>query len=331
MIIKEVRKNALDIYKKHPVNSWIISLICGLFLAALTLIGLLSEVLVILLLPLLILPFFFACAVSHLSLREKDELTFGNLFGFYRLFFRPPFYSSFSAFKSFFKALLVEIVLGFIATGICYAVFATSETFVVTINQIAESLSDMSITTESFQAALEANGNELGNFLFLTNGINVMLFGFAFILFASREEITVYIRLKTRNIPLANQIARASINANKKNFNKAFFALNWPLFIILLLGMVGGCFLSIYVFKNYNICGVVGLAMGIGISSIFLPFYFANMEAIDTQLAIDITSFSEEYIQNVFKKYGVDVKVEEHDTNESVDGHKKDSDNTESK
>ena len=302
-----------------------------MFLAALVLIGLISELLVILLLPLLILPFFFACGVSHLSLREKDELTFRNLFGFYRLFFRSPFYSSFSAIKSFFKAFLVEIILSFIATGICYAAFATSETFVVTLNQIAESLSDMSITMESFQTALEANGNELGNFLSLTNGINVMLFGLAFIFFVSREEITIYIRLKTRNIPLANQIARASITANKKNFNKAFLALNWPLFLILILGMVGGCFLSIYVFKNYDICGVVGLSMGIGLSSIFLPFYFANMEAIEKQLAIDITSFSEEYVKNVFKKYGVDVQIDEHDTNENVDGHKKDSDNPESK
>lgn len=332
MKIKEVRKNALDIYKSHPVNSWIISIICGLFLAALSLIGMLSELLVIILLPLLVLPFFFACAVSHLSLREKDELTFRNLFGFYRLFFRPPFNSSFSAIKSFFKALLCELVLSFIATWICFAAFSSSsETFTVTINQLAESLSDMSITAESFQAALEANNNELGNFLSLTNGINAMLFGLAFIFFIAQEEITIYLRLKTRNIPLANQIARASIRANSKNYHKAFFALNWPLFLIITLGMVGGCFLSIYAFHNYDYCGVIGLAMGIGVTVLFLPFYFANMEAIEAQLAIDISSFSEEYVKNVFKKYGVDVEISEHDTEESVDGHKKDSDDTESK
>lgn len=326
MNIKEVRQNALSRYKQHPVNSWIISVICGLFLAALVLIGMVSELLVILLLPLLILPFFFACVVSHLSLSQKDELTFKNLYGFYRLFFRPPFYSSFSAILSFIKAFACEIVIGFIATGICYAAFATSASFVATLEQLAESLSNMTITQESYQAALEANNYELANFLNLTNGINLMLFGLAFILFISREEITIFIRLKTRNIPLAKQIARASIRANSRNFNKAFFALNWPLFVILIVGMVGGCFLSIYVFNNYAICGVVGLSMGIGLTSAFLPFYFSNMEEIESQLSIDIGVVSEEYVKNVFRKYGVDVEINEHDTNENVDGHKKDSD-----
>ena len=50
------------------------------------------------------------------------------------------------------------------------------------------------------------------------------------------------------------------------------------------------------------------------------------MEAIEQQLAIDIGTFSEEYVQKVFKQYGVDVQIDEHDTNEKVDGHKKDSD-----
>ena len=328
MSVRDVRKVALSKYKAHKLNSWIIAIICGLFLAALTLLGLISEVLIILLVPFLILPFLFSCILSHAALSEKDELTASNMFGFYRLFYRPPFFNSFSAIRSFFKALLAEIVLGFVATGIIFAIFsARSDTFIVTLNQVIESLSDMSVSEETYMAALDANGGELGHFMDLTNGVNFLIFGFAFILFVLKEAITIYIRVVTKNVPLAHQIARYSIKENTKKYYKNFFGLNWPLFVIILIGMIGGCFLSILVFNNYSICGAVGLAMGIALSSIFLPFYFSNMEATFEDLSIDISGATTKYVERIF---GVSPE-QSNDNVETVNGTKKDSDNSESK
>lgn len=322
-----MRTRAFEKYKAHKLNSWIIAIICGLFIGALTLLGLISEALIILLIPFLILPFFFACVFSHAALGEKDELTAGNLFGYYRLFFRPPFFSSFSAIRSFLKSILVEIVLGFVATGIIYAIYAQSETFIVTLNQVIESISDMSITVEQYQAALDANGGELGHFMDLTNAFTFLIFAGSFIFFILKEEVTIYIRVVTKNIPLAHQIARASIKANAKKFNLAFLALNWPLFLITLAGMGGGITLSILAFNNYAACGAIGLAMGIALSSLYLPFYFANMESIFEGLAIDISGASQEYVQRVF---GIEPQQNETPTQDSVDGVKKDSDESES-
>ena len=324
-MVKEVRQKALEKYKSHILNSWIISIICGLFIAALVLVGILSEALTIILVPFLILPFFFACAVSHVSLREKDELTGGNLFAFYRLFFRPPFFSSFSAIKSFLKAFLVALVISFVSTGICYFVFSQSGSFQPSLNQLIESVSNMTITDEQYQLLLEANDNELANFFNLTDAITFMAYAFGFIFFILREEITIYIRLSIKNIPLAGAISRASIKSNSGKFNKLYFALNWPLLLIMLVGMVGGTILSILVFHNYSISGVIGLSVGLALSSTFLPFYFANMEAIFEELAIDIASFSEQYLKDVFnKQYGFDPDKEQ------VEGTKKDSDKSES-
>ena len=331
MKIRDLRNKSFENYKKHPLNSWVLSLICALFIAALTLIALVSESLVLILIPVLILPFFFACILTHLSLREKDELSGGTLFGFFKLFFISPFYSSFSAIKSFLKSLLIGFIASIASTGICYAIYSQSETFMITINGLMEQLKDMSITYEQFQAYLEANGNELSNFIDLSNSINFLTFAFSFIFFILREEITIYARINLKNVPLAGQIARASIRANSKNFNKYYFALNWPFLAILLAGMIGGVTLSITVFNNYAISGAVGLSLGIALTAVFLPFYFSNQEVIFEQLSIDIGSFSEEYIKGVFNKYGVEVQIKEHDTQEEVDGVKKDPDDTESK
>ena len=331
MKIKEIRKKAFSKLKGHMVNSWVLALICALFIASFTLICILSELFVLLLIPFLILPFFFACAVYHAMLAEKDELSGGDLFGFYRLFFRTPFYNSFSAVKCFLKALLLERVIGFIATGVIYAIYAQSETFNITMNQLVEQLKDMSITYEQFQVYLEANDNELNNFMGLTNSVNFLAFAYAFIFFILREETTIYLRIKLANVPLAHQISRASIRANSKNFNKYYFCLNWPMLVIVLVGMVGGGVLSVFVFKNYQTIGAVGLCLGIALTATYLPFYFSNQETIADQMAVDIASFSEEYIQSVFEKYGVKVDKVAKGEKETVDGSKKDSDNTESK
>ena len=326
MTIKELRTKSFEIYKSHKMNSWIISVICGLFIAALLLTGILSELVYLIILPLVALPFFFACYFSHLGLSRRDELNASTLFRGYALFFRYPYRSSFSAIRSFFKTLLVELAVSGAVLGICYAVYSQSETFSVTVNQIVEQLGNYTITAESLQELLDVNDYEVSHYVNITNAITFLIGALAFIVFITRESITIYTRLNIRNVALAHQIARAAVKVNYKKFNKYYFALNWPLIVILLFGMVGGCLLSVFAFDNYAIAGVIGLVMGVALSSAYLPFYFANNEAIFDALSIDIASIGEDYIQQVFKKYG--VELEEAPKKEEVEGNKKDPDNT---
>lgn len=327
MKLIELYKLALAKYKKHKLNSWIIAIICALFIGSICLISILSDFLVLLLIPVIILPFFFACVMSHVALAERDELSFRSLFGFFALFFRQPFNSSFSFIRSLLKGLIIFIISGFIVSGICYAVYARSETFVITINQIIEQLKDASLTQEQFQSYLEANNNELNNFLGLTNGISFLIFAYAYIFFTLREEITIFIRIKLRGIPLAGQIARAAIKLNSRKFNRYYFMLNWPLLLLILLGMIGGVVLSTVVFNKFDMVGGIGLAVSIAASAFFLPFYFANQEVIFEQLSIDINASTEEYVKGVFEKYGNPKPTKQ---NDEVEGVKKDPDDTES-
>ena len=325
MSIKEIRTNALEIYKKHRLNSWILSVICGLFIAALFLVGILSELFYLLIIPFVVFPFLFSCFLNHASLSQKDELTANGLFRGYGLFFSQPYRSSFSAIRSFLKTLLVEIAVSGAVLGICYAIYSQSETFTVTINEIVEQLANSTITNESLQALLDANDYEVSHYVNITNAITFLIGALAFIIFVTRESITIYIRLNIRNIPLAHQIARAAIKGNSKKFNKAYFGLNWPLILLLVAGMIGGCMLSIYAFDNYAIAGVLGLCMGTALMSVFLPFFFANNEAIYESLAMDLASIGEDYVKKVFEKYAGEA---EEGKKEEVEADKKDPDNT---
>ena len=284
MTNKEIRKNAFEIYKKHKLNSWILSIICGLFIAALFLVGILSELFYLLIIPFVVFPFLFSCFVNHASLSRYDELSLSSIFRGYGLFFQQPYRSSFSAIKSLLKTLLVELAVSGAVLGICYAIYSQSETFTITVNEIIEQVANNTVTNESLQALLDANDYELSHYVSLTNAITFLFGALAVIIFVSRESITIYIRLNIRNVPLAHQIARAAIKGNYGKFNKAYFGLNWPFILILIASMVGGCLLSIYVFDNYALAGVIGLCVGTASISISLPFFFANNEAINEAL-----------------------------------------------
>ncbi len=311
MTIREVRHNAFERYKKHAVNSWILAIICGLFIAALLLAGMLSEIFLLIIVPFIALPFLFACIVSHFGLQARDELSGKGLFKLYGLYFQQPFFHSFGVLRSFFKAILIELVTSIIVSGICYTIYSNSPTFIDSINEFITLFRTNGLTTENMQALLEANDGELSNFVNLTNGISFLIASLAFIVFISREAITIYTRLSLRNIPLANQIARATLKVNYKHFNMAFFALNWPLFILIIVGMLVGMLISIFGLNNYIIAPSVGLSVGVALSTLYLPFYFANLEAIFDYLAIDIETLNDEYVKEVFMKYGVNIEVKE--------------------
>lgn len=326
-----LREKALERYHSHALNSWILSLICALFIAALLLLGIVFQMILIILIPLVIMPFFFACVISHLRLKEKDELSGKRLFRYFNLFYRPPFNSSFSIIVSFLKSLLVEVVISIIVTGIMYAFYVQSASFNQTINDLLTALSNRELTNELLTQLLEANNNELSNFIYLSDGFRLIAFFISFSYFVTKEEITIYIRLKLSSVPIAGKIAKAAVKTADKKYNKNFFVLNWPLFVIMLLGSIGGLLLSMFAFHNYLICGTLAISIGTACSALYLPFYFSNMEILSEQLSVDIASFSEDYIKNVFEKYGVDVEINTiNDNNEVVDGIKNDSDDTES-
>ena len=311
MTIKEVRHNAFEKYKRHRLNSWVLSIICGLFIAALLLGGILSEVFLLLIIPFVVLPFLFACIVAHFGLQARDELSGKALFKLFSLYYRNPFNHSFGVVRSFFKAVLIELVASLIFTGVMYTIYANSPTFIDSINEFIELLRTNALTTENMQELLDRNNGELSNFINLTNGISFLVASLSFVVFVTREAITIYTRLSLRDVPLANQIARATMRVNYKHFNMAFFALNWPLYALIILGMTIGMLVSIFAFDNYVIAPSVGLSSGIALATLYLPFYFANLEAIFDYLTIDIESLSEEYVKEVFQRYGVNIEVKE--------------------
>lgn len=322
MTMRECKDLSHQIYSSHRVNSWIIGIICGLFISAIVLLGLLFSGLELLFVPFLMLPFFFACMVSHYDLSREDYLTGKKLFRFFRLFFSINFYSSFGILRSFFKALLIELIVSVLGFGVTFLIFSkTSSTFNETIKTLFELIQNNELTTKAFNDLLAVNNDELYHFFYINTLLSSCAFSLAFTFFISKEALSVYLRLSFNQSPMTNGISRIAMKKIKKPYLKAFLYCNWTLFVLMLLGMVSGSFFAIYFLKDYSVSSTVAVSFGLAFTSLFLPFYFSNMEAIYKTISIDIRSASEEYVKTVFGKYGMKIDV---DTHEVVDGEKKD-------
>ncbi|MCR5184763.1 MAG: hypothetical protein K6C32_01605 [Bacilli bacterium] len=326
MSIKETRQLAFSIYRKHKLNSWILAIICALFIAALMLVGTVSELAQMLLILLVALPFFFSCILCHVSLNERDILNGKMLFNGVKLYYSPTYMSSFGVFRSFFKALLVELILSiFIGLGV-YAFFSQSSTFMPSMKAFIKEMLNVAYMDASYEdnikAILEANNNELNLYISIVTLLSNITFSFAFIFFISKEAITIFSRLKMFSAPFSSHVARYSLSLYKKKYMKAFLALNWPIFILLLLGMILGGLISIFLLGNFAISHVIALSVGIIFTLFYLPFYWSNLEAIDQYLALDLKKATDEYLKNFLNKFGINP-------NEEVEGIKKEDDNNE--
>lgn len=331
MTNKECRQISHQIYNSHRTNSWIISIICGLFIGALLLLGLVFNGFQMIFVPFAVLPFFFSCIVSHYDLSRDDYLSGKKLFTFFKLFFSINFYSSFRMIKSFLKALLIEIICSLVVIGITYLIFSNSGTFKETIKQLINLINNNELNTTIYNELLEANDNELYRFIHINMISTNVIFGLSFIYFVSKESISIYLRLSFNQSPVTNGIAKIAIKSKRKEYFKLYLLMNYPILILLLLGALSGVSISIFMMHNYEYASVIGLSSGIALSSLYLPLYFSNMEAMYRYLNFDLKSISEEYVKMMMGRFGVNINVQSSEDNvdstnqeETVEGNKKD-------
>ena len=100
-----------------------------------------------------------------------------------------------------------------------------------------------------------------------------------------------------------------------------YWALNWPLYVLLLLGFGGGAYLGYVWGQNYSSfysdvvttmvsCGFVFGAVG---ASLFMPFYFSNQEVLfdsyKDEFEVSMNNVTNFMLQNIQRN--IDLSNEE--------------------
>ena len=317
---KNLRSESIKTYSKNKVVAWVLGIFLAIFVALITLLSMLIPYISILAIPFLILPFLFASQVAYIDTYNGNQLTFRSFFSFFFSFFKGGNSGSYMFLRSFFKSLAffgATYLLSSVAGSIfiyCYDKEGTMK--------IAEIIQQMMLTeTYAGKTLEEVMGAQYTLFNIFQNIIlipTVIVFTGSLLYFIIRNSICVYLRM---HFPGAvNVIYRDIFNnmmrANRKQFLKDFFYLNWPMFAIYLgVNVVAVTLCLLFLSGDGYTILPISIASSIALLMFFLPFYFSNQMALFTKYHEEFKkaneAVKEKILNQLQKQYEEEKALEE--------------------
>ena len=280
--LREMYQTSFTNFRKNWVNSTVLGLICGFFLASLFLLNILLGGIGTLLVLLLGLPFLFACLMTNRSLKYNGQVSFKSLYIYGLLFWHKPFSSTFRFWMSLLWTILVNIVVSALLATICYFIFQNEPHFVDNLKALAEAVNNNS-SIETIYSIMERDNNQLYRYVCASSvpGSAIQLVVFTHFILLSQPSMYHRARFPQLHPVAHKMIFKNAIRDNRGTYLKYYYGLNFPLFILLLIGAGLGAYIG-YLLYGYSSGTMIGIshAGAILLASLYLPIVFHNQEAI---------------------------------------------------
>lgn len=301
----KLKSNAWNNYKKAPLTFYILGITTGILIAAILALDLVVPFLSIFLFPLLCLPILFSAMLQHVMLQKMDRITVSTSFKMFGLYFTRSFSGSFSYLMSLVKTLIIFVgIQGIVSFSSSLILLLTNGSFTLAIQDFSQILADEEATFEKIQEVLYSYDGLLMHYMiytFLPPYILSLLF---LIYLLSRNSLTIYYSLHSKNLNpyFARAIVRMVIRKRRWQMVGRQFILNWPFFLLILLGLAGGAVLGY--FWQGDLLTMIATANigGALLASFYLPFYLSNQEAFYDSYIHDMriatTAFGESLIKS---------------------------------
>ena len=285
-----IRKKAKEIYRKTMLESWLIGVLTGLLITGLIALNLLAPGTLFIIFPLVCLPLIFSAHVVHIHSRSGNTITFTDSLKGYVSFFRRPFNSTFAFFFSLLKAIavffIIELTMSFIAQPI---MLLFNDSLNQSLEQLNNLMSAESITWNDVLDVFYANNNALLIYFCIVAVPSFSIAFIAFIYFISRSSQSLYIRLRypNGNPQMLKYVHNYFIMTNRGRAFRDYWALNWPLYLLLVLGASGGAVGFSFITKDPIKLIAAALTGACLLATFFAPFYLCHHEAIGEQYQKD--------------------------------------------
>ncbi len=272
---------------KNNIASYLsVGVLCGLFFVLVTALSLVDELVLIIGVPVLALPFLFASHISCYLLSIGEEIKLGSFFRYFVSFFRPQFRGSFRGISSFLKSLAVYGVIMLISYFAFYIGFKAQygDLFLNSANELVNQYL-AGQTYEELLVILEANDGLMLTFMMYVSAFPLPFAISAFMGFISFNSISLYYRANINNgTPSLMRLAIANAYSRyKRSLRKDWLKLNWPVFVLPLVGSAFGVLIYFLVVRNPLYLAPLVNAGAFIPYIFFLPFYFPNMEVLYTR------------------------------------------------
>ena len=279
----KLKQQALDYYRHSPISCWILGLTTGVIVAGIIALDLLVPFLSFLTIPLLIIPIIFSATIQHVMLHSNAQITVTSSFRTFILYFKRDFFGTYSIIFNFFKSLILFLILETsISMVTSYIMLIINPQFQTSVESLNQLIYSYEFTYEQIVAQLEANNYLLFNYVTIVLIPALFIALIFFIYNLSRYSMMVYYKmhLKRTDSRFAKLVYQFALRGRRKEMLRNYLSLQWPLYVLLVLGFGGGSFIGYYFFHDlFKMIGF-GLVGGAALGMFFLPFYFSNMQAL---------------------------------------------------
>ncbi|MCD8203606.1 MAG: hypothetical protein LUB56_00545 [Coprobacillus sp.] len=277
-------RSAMNIYRGQWATNWILSFIFILVTCGILLIGLYSYtiILIFVLIPLIILPLFYATLSAHYKVyKEGAKITFQSFFSDFAAFYKRSSRGTFSFWKSFLvyivAYLICEILFQYIALLVCQSIDA--EVF----SEMNTLLGTIETSYPTFGEVYDVLGDEcyrmymtyLAVAMMPTMAIPVIFF--IFVVFKS--SLSIYYRQAhpAVNPSSVNNTFQMTLRNNKTPYRKDLWSMIGPILGLYVAGYaITGVLLLIFMDSYggyYYYPSILGIVGGFVAIFFFMPFY----------------------------------------------------------
>ena len=330
---ESIFKTSIARFKKNASSYVAVGVLCGLFITLLSLLSFIDSTIFLLTIPFFVLPFIFASFIACYYLEVNQPINVSYFFRYFFGYFRPQFRGSFRAIRAFLLSLAFYFGGVIVSYFVFYAIYqnAYGATFSESMNELVRQYLSNEFTNEDLINTLDANdGLLLTFFIYITSFsfIPAIIYFVSAILYAS---LSIYYRANVRSaVP---SLIRLAINNTyeryRRSIRKDWLKLNWPLYVLPLLGAAGGTLIYFFAVRNINFLSAIIIISCIIPLMFFLPFYFSNMEVLYHRYENTFREGNQMAVETILMRIQNSIELSEEEKKNLEESFKSDNENDE--
>ena len=311
---KKLFKTREDIYKKCPSIFWEVSIFGLVFGIASAAFAMVFSLFSILTFALLFFPMLFATFMTLFTIKYGGTVTVKSTFAISLGYYRRSNFGCFRLLRCFGHAFLVDLIASSLLMFILQAAFkgVYGDALINAFNEFEELYAAGNV--EAIYNYL-AGDNCFATFYTCLTSFSISISIVAFVFGVAFNSVNVYLcsSIPGATAAFSTAVFKRFLKDHINSYRKDFWSLNWPLILLLIVGIAGGYALVFGLQMDYGYGLPISSMIGIAFMIPFAPFFFAGMEALFAKYNPQMKQASMDLTQGFLNDLKDNVNISEED------------------
>ena len=309
---KKLFKTREEIYKKCPSIFWEVSIFSLIIAIGLVALETVVPGLFILTISLIFFPVLYATFMTLYSIKFGGTVSVGSTVAISTTYFKRNNFGCFRVLRCFFHAILLYliayVVLYFALQPIFQSIYGNA--FTESYNHLLE-LYNASDLEGAINYLNEDNPVSLFMDFARSLGGTCGVFGFIFGIAFNSTNVYLCANIPGASAQFSTAVFNRFLKSKSNSYRKDFWSLQWPLFVLLVVGLVGGYTLVIGVDMPFSYALPISTMLGIFLMIPYAPFFFAGMESLFAKYNGDLKQASMDLTNDFLARIKNNIRLSE--------------------